>query len=92
VHAWTVELGGPVAWLEEFYVVRERREVAIGSELLQRAIEVARQRDCLAIDLEVDARHGQAPNLYQRAEFRPLARTHWTFPLTSLGDAVTALV
>ena len=81
VHTWTVEQCGEIAWLEELYVVPERRDAGIGSKLLARAVEAARERGCLTIDLEVEAGHARATNLYQRAAFRRLDRTHWTLAL-----------
>jgi GNAT superfamily N-acetyltransferase len=60
-----LEHGGEVAWLEELYVVPERREAGIGTKLLSRAIEAARERGCLPIDLEVDDGHSRATNLYR---------------------------
>lgn len=81
VHTWTVEQCGEIAWLEELYVVPERRELGIGGKLLARAVEAARERGCLTIDLEVEAGHARAAHLYQRAAFRRLDRTHWTLAL-----------
>jgi GNAT superfamily N-acetyltransferase len=73
-YTWTLEHGGRVAWLEELYVVPERRVAGIGTKLLHRAMEVARADGCLAMDLEVDADHVRAEGLYVREGFRPLPR------------------
>jgi len=81
VHTWTVEQCAEIAWLEELYVVPERRGQGIGGKLLARAVEAARERGCSTIDLEVEAGHARAANLYQRAAFHQLARTHWTLSL-----------
>lgn len=74
---WTLEHGGWVAWLDELFVVPDRRGCGIGRSLLLRAIETARNRGCRAIDLEVDADHSRAERLYQREGFVALARRRW---------------
>jgi len=89
VYTWTVEQCGEIAWLEELYVVPDRREAGIGAKLLRHAIEAARDRGCLSIDLEVDAGHARAANLYRRAAFRPLDRKHWTLPLAEPSATAT---
>jgi GNAT superfamily N-acetyltransferase len=81
-HTWTIEQGGLCTWLDELYVVPERRAGGIGTALLRRAIEVARADGCLAIDLEVDQNHTRALGLYEREGFRPFARTHLSRRLT----------
>jgi GNAT superfamily N-acetyltransferase len=78
---WTVEHGGRVAWLDELYVVPAMRNAGVGTELLNRALETAREMGCLAVDLEVDAEHARAENLYARAGFRRLPRTRWSLLL-----------
>jgi len=78
---WTLERGGRVMWLEELYVLPERRGQGTGQRLLEAALEAARARGCLAVELEVEASHSRAANLYARAGFQPLARVHWTLPL-----------
>jgi GNAT superfamily N-acetyltransferase len=78
---WTLERGGWVMWLEELYVLPELRQRGIGTRLLEAALDVARGRACRAVELEVEASHARAANLYARAGFRPLDRVHWTLPL-----------
>ncbi len=78
---WTLERGGNVLWVEELYVLPKRRGRGIGTELLRAALDVARARRCLAVELEVEASHARAANLYARAGFRPLDRVHWTLSL-----------
>jgi GNAT superfamily N-acetyltransferase len=79
---WTLEHGGLVAWLDELFVVPHHRDRGIGRALLQRALEVARERGCRAVDLEVDADHARAERLYQREGFALLSRTRWARRLT----------
>src|SRR5262245_9676399 len=66
---WTLEHGGRAAWLEEIYVLPERRSGGLGRRLLQRVVEHARASGCLAIDLEVEASHSRAARLYEREGF-----------------------
>ena len=66
---WSFEHGGPAAWLEELYVVPDRRAVGIGGALIEEAIDVADGRGCRAIDLEVEASHARAESLYLRHDF-----------------------
>jgi GNAT superfamily N-acetyltransferase len=74
---WALEHSGRAAWLEELYVVPERRGHGIGNQLLEAALKVARERGCAAVDLEVEQSHGRAENLYRRAGFAALARARW---------------
>lgn len=79
--SWTVERGGMVAWLDELYVVPDRREHGIGNELLARVIAAAREAGCPAMELEVETSHARAEHLYQRHGFHSLPRRRWTRPL-----------
>jgi GNAT superfamily N-acetyltransferase len=75
--AWTLEHGGLSAWLDELYVLPERRGQGLGTALLHRAVEEARALGCAAVDLEVDRDHLRAEGLYRREGFRPLPRLRW---------------
>jgi GNAT superfamily N-acetyltransferase len=74
---WTLEQGGHVAWLDELFVLHERRGHGIGRALLGRALEAARECGCLAVELEVDAEHSDAERLYRREGFTELPRRRW---------------
>jgi ribosomal protein S18 acetylase RimI-like enzyme len=78
---WSLEHGGLTAWLEELYIVPERRDSGLGTALLRAAEERARAAGCEAVDLEVDAEHTRAARLYQREGYRPLPRARWVKPL-----------
>jgi RimJ/RimL family protein N-acetyltransferase len=80
-YTWTFEHGGRVAWLDELYVVPERRSRGIGRAMVARALAAAREAGCRAVDLEVDADHERAEHLYARHGFRRLARTRWVIDL-----------
>jgi GNAT superfamily N-acetyltransferase len=88
--AWTLEWGGRSAWLDELYVVPKHRGHGIGTALLRRAIEEARQAGCAGIDLEVDGEHARAGRLYAREGFHQLPRTRWARCLDeAAGGGVT---
>jgi GNAT superfamily N-acetyltransferase len=74
---WTLEHGGFVAWLDELFVVPEHRGRGIGRALLVRAVAVARENGCRAVELEVDPAHARAEHLYQREGFAALSRRRW---------------
>lgn len=74
---WTLEHGGPAAWLEELYVVPERRGEGVGTALLHAAFGIARIEGCVAIDLEVEASRDRVTSLYKREGFRSHSRTRW---------------
>lgn len=81
---WTLEHGGLVAWLDELYVVPERRESGVGRALLQEAIRTAQEAGCAAVELEVEMGHARAENLYAREGFVRLPRRRWA---RRLGEA-----
>jgi GNAT superfamily N-acetyltransferase len=74
---WTLEHGGPAAWLDEVYVQPSRRGEGIGRRLVEAAMQVARDNGCIALDLEVDAGHEAAERLYERIGFRRHRRVRW---------------
>ena len=77
----SVERGGRIAWLEELYVLPDRRGNGIGSRLVQASLDLARKRDCRSVELEVESSHARAAHLYRRAGFQPLERVHYALPL-----------
>jgi GNAT superfamily N-acetyltransferase len=79
--AWTLEHGGRSAWLDELYVLPERRGAGIGTALLREAVRHAAATGCAAVDLEVDRDHRRAEALYAREGFSPLPRSRWVRPL-----------
>lgn len=74
---WTLEHGGPAAWLDEVYVEPARRGAGIGRQLVEAALQVARDNGCIALDLEVDPCHEAAERLYERMNFRRHRRVRW---------------
>ncbi|HJQ83877.1 MAG TPA: GNAT family N-acetyltransferase [Candidatus Binatia bacterium] len=69
-------------WLEELYVEPAERGRGVGTALLEAACALAAACGAVAVDLEVDAAHERAANLYRRAGFAPLPRTRWVRRLT----------
>jgi GNAT superfamily N-acetyltransferase len=74
---WSLEHGGQACWLEELYVLPDRRGRGVGRDLLRAAAARARERGCLMMDLEVLANHARAGHLYAREGFRALPRERW---------------
>ncbi|MBY0278299.1 GNAT family N-acetyltransferase [Candidatus Binatia bacterium] len=78
---FTLEHGGPAAWLDELYVVDTWRGRGIGERLVEAALGVARARGCVALDLEVEPGHDAATRLYERLGFRRHRRVRWVRPI-----------
>jgi ribosomal protein S18 acetylase RimI-like enzyme len=78
---WTLEHGGEAAWLDELYVEPSHRRRGLGKRLIDAAMDVARARGCLALDLEVEPDHDAAVRLYEAVGFRRHRRVRWYYPL-----------
>ena len=74
---FTLEHGGPAAWLDELYVADAHRGRGVGERLVEAALRVARERGCVALDLEVEPGHDAATRLYERLGFRRHRRVRW---------------
>lgn len=85
---WTLERGGRAAWLDELYVVPERRGRGAGTMLLHAAMEIAAAAGSRALDLEIDAAHARVAGLYEREGFRELGRRRWARNLDAPAAAV----
>lgn len=75
--SWSLEHGGRACWLEELYVVPERRERGLGGRLLHAALDVARAEGCAAVDLEVEVDRARAEHLYEREGFERHTRARF---------------
>ena len=80
-YLFSLEHAGRSAWLDELYVTPAYRSRGIGQKLLHAAIAHARSHACVAIDLEVEAAHTRAANLYKREGFHPHQRQRWVLKL-----------
>ena len=83
---FTLEYGGNTAWLEELYVPPPERERGVGTALLAAVVSTAEAAGCHAIDLEVDATHARAADLYARNGFQPVARRRMNRLLAPLTE------
>ena len=80
-YLWTLERGGRAAWLDEVYVLPERRGAGIGAALVEAALAAASAAGARALDLEIQAGHERVASLYRRRGFSPLPRERWARPL-----------
>ncbi len=63
---------GPVALLDELYVVPHLRDQGIGSAVLTRFVEVCRDRGCERMEIDVDEGDTDARRFYERHGFSPI--------------------
>jgi ribosomal protein S18 acetylase RimI-like enzyme len=66
--------GEPICYLEELYVVPDRRGEGHGRALMERAMGVARERGATTIELTTSATDTAARALYERLGFTNLER------------------
>jgi ribosomal protein S18 acetylase RimI-like enzyme len=73
---WT---GAPDCWLEDLFVGADARGRGLGRSLVEAAVERARERGCLRIELDVNEENREALALYRSAGFttepKPPGRT-----------------
>jgi GNAT superfamily N-acetyltransferase len=74
---FTLEHGGEACWIAELYVMPAWRNRAVGTELVQDAIALAKSAGALALE----ETHARATHLYARAGFRLLGRQRWSVSL-----------
>ncbi len=60
----------PDCWLEDLFVREESRAGGLGSALVEKAVERARERGCARVELDVNEGNGPALALYERFGFR----------------------
>lgn len=63
---------GPVALLDEMYVSPEQRGTGVGSAILQHMVEICRELDVAAIEINVDESDAGAMRFYERHGFSGL--------------------
>ncbi|MHA6798813.1 GNAT family N-acetyltransferase [Bounagaea algeriensis] len=66
--------GTPVCYLEELYVVPDRRERGHGRKLVQTALEIARERGATTVELGTSASDTAARGLYESFGFTNLEK------------------
>lgn len=68
-YRWSVWTSAPDAWLEDLFVREPARRSGLGVALVEAAVERARDRGCLRIELDVEEGNAPALALYQRTGF-----------------------
>ena len=81
-HTWSLEMGGLTTWLDELYVVPERRNGGLGTRLLRAAIDAAKSEGAAGVDLEVEHDHVRVESLYLREGFTRRTRNRFVRTLT----------
>lgn len=76
-HTWSLEMGGLTTWLDELYVLPEKRNGGRGTKLLRAAIEAARAEGLKGVDLEVEHDHVRVEGLYLREGFERRTRNRF---------------
>lgn len=66
---YSIELGGPDAIIDEFYIREKVRGRGMGSEVLLTLLPALREHGIKALHLEVDRENARAQKLYRRAGF-----------------------
>lgn len=75
------EFGGPIVYLDEFFVERAARGRGVGAAFLAWMIAWARREGLVRIELEVHDANEGAARLYARAGFTREARALWGIQL-----------
>ena len=68
-YSYSIEFGGRDAFIDEFYVEAAERGKGIGSNVLVEVGALLRERDIVALHLEVDRTNERAISAYARAGF-----------------------
>ena len=75
---FSLEFGGLVALIDEFFLLPECRAQGTGGKLLSTALADLTAEGIRAVRLEVDRRHPAATTLYSRLGFTHDGREAWT--------------
>jgi ribosomal protein S18 acetylase RimI-like enzyme len=68
-YSYSIEFGGRDAFIDEFYVEAAERGKGIGSKVLAEVGTLLREREIVALHLEVDGTNERAKSTYARAGF-----------------------
>jgi ribosomal protein S18 acetylase RimI-like enzyme len=77
----SVEHGGAALWIEELYVVPERRRRGVARALLRLVVDEARANGMRAVELEVVPTQAAALALYASLGFQPVDRRRIELPI-----------
>jgi ribosomal protein S18 acetylase RimI-like enzyme len=69
-YRWSVWTSAEDCWLEDLYVIPEARRSGLGRALVEAALDSARERGCVRIELDVDEDNEPALALYRACGFR----------------------
>ena len=70
-YSFSIELGGHVATLDQFYLSPEWRRQKVGSHVLPLLEQRAKNKACQIIKLEVNIGNGGARQFYERFDYMP---------------------
>ncbi|MFL5869605.1 MAG: GNAT family N-acetyltransferase [Solirubrobacterales bacterium] len=68
-YRWSVWTSSEDCWLEDLYVAPEARRAGLGRALVEAALDSARSRGCVRIELDVDEDNEAARELYRACGF-----------------------
>ena len=75
-YGYSIEFGGRDAFVDELFVLEDRRSLGIGGRLLDHARDAATAAGIVALHLEVDRENGGARRIYERRGFAARSRFH----------------
>ena len=78
---FSIEFGGPIAFIDELYVLPAHRSRGLGRGALELAAGLARERGAVRLALEVAPHNPRARALYERAGFAARPYQMMTRPL-----------
>jgi GNAT superfamily N-acetyltransferase len=70
LYSISTALGGKVAILEDMIIHKDYRQMGLGKELLGKAIDFAKERNCLRLTLLADFNNDVAIKFYQQSGFK----------------------
>lgn len=75
-YSYSIEFGGRDAFIDEFYIEVAERGRGIGSKVLADVSALLRERDIVALHLEVDGTNERAKSTYERMGFSSRDKYH----------------
>jgi ribosomal protein S18 acetylase RimI-like enzyme len=75
-YSYSIEFGGRDAFIDEFYIEVAERGRGIGSKVLADVSALLRERDIVALHLEVDGTNERAKSAYERMGFSSRDKYH----------------
>ena len=75
-YSYSIEFGGQDAFIDEFYIEAAERGKGIGRKMLVEISALLRERDIVALHLEVDGTNERAKSTYARAGFLSRDKYH----------------